>query len=46
MTFNTKGLMSSIKQDWKTPSNLYEELDKELYEYVYSEKYTDIVDFV
>jgi len=31
MTFNTHGLMSSIKQDWKTPIKLYEELDKEFH---------------
>ena len=29
--FNTKGLMSSIKQDWKTPKKFYEELDKEFH---------------
>jgi site-specific DNA-methyltransferase (adenine-specific) len=29
MTFNTKGLMSSKKQDWTTPIILYDELDKE-----------------
>ena len=28
-TFNTKGLMSSIKQDWKTPDNLFKQLNKE-----------------
>ena len=27
MTFNNKGLMSSIKQDWKTPKYLYEEFN-------------------
>jgi len=29
MTFNTSGLMSSKKQDWKTPIKLYEELNNE-----------------
>ena len=29
MTFNTKGLMTSIRQNWKTPKLLYEELNKE-----------------
>ncbi len=29
MTFVTKGLTSSIKQDWKTPKALYDELNKE-----------------
>ena len=29
MTFNTKGLMSSLKQDWKTPDVLFKELNKE-----------------
>lgn len=29
MTFNTKGLMSSKKQDWTTPKELYQALDKE-----------------
>lgn len=27
--FNTTGLMSSLKQDWRTPAALYKELDKE-----------------
>lgn len=31
MTFNTKGLMSSLKQDWKTPKKFYEELNKEFH---------------
>jgi site-specific DNA-methyltransferase (adenine-specific) len=31
MTFNTKGLMSSIKQDWETPKDLYAELDNEFH---------------
>ena len=29
MSFNTKGLMSSKKQDWETPKEFYKELDKE-----------------
>ena len=29
MSFNTKGLMSSVKQDWTTPKNFYDELNKE-----------------
>ena len=29
MSFNTKGLMSSVKQDWSTPKDFYDELDKE-----------------
>lgn len=29
MTFNNKGLMSSIKQDWKTPIQFYHKLDVE-----------------
>lgn len=29
MTFNTKGLMSSIHQDWRTPKELYEHLNEE-----------------
>lgn len=31
MTFNTKGMMSSITDDWRTPSKLYQELDKEFH---------------
>ena len=27
--FNTKGLMSSLNQNWRTPQKLYEELNKE-----------------
>ena len=29
MSFNTKGLMSSIKQDWTTPKDFYNKLNKE-----------------
>lgn len=29
--FNTKGLMSSKRNDWKTPKELYNELDKEFH---------------
>jgi site-specific DNA-methyltransferase (adenine-specific) len=29
MSFNTKGLMSSIKQNWNTPKEFYKELNKE-----------------
>ena len=29
MTFNTKGLMSSLTDEWNTPKSLFEELDKE-----------------
>lgn len=31
MTFNTKGLMSSLKQDWKTPKEFYKGLDAEFH---------------
>lgn len=31
MTFNTKGLMSSITDEWRTPAKLYMELDKEFH---------------
>jgi site-specific DNA-methyltransferase (adenine-specific) len=31
MTFNIKGLMSSIKQDWTTPKYLYDELNDEFH---------------
>lgn len=31
MTFNTKGLMSSKKQDWTTPQELYDELNAEFH---------------
>ncbi len=31
MTKLNSGLFSSIKQDWKTPSKVYEELDKEFH---------------
>ena len=29
MSFNTKGLMSSIKQDWTTPKDFYNKLNEE-----------------
>lgn len=31
MTFNTKGLMSSISDEWQTPKKLYEELNNEFF---------------
>lgn len=31
MTFNTKGLMSSKRQNWRTPILLYHELNKEFH---------------
>jgi site-specific DNA-methyltransferase (adenine-specific) len=31
MTFNTKGLMSSVKQNWRTPVDLYQSLDREFH---------------
>jgi len=31
MTFNTKGLMSSINQNWQTPDDLYNKLNNEFH---------------
>ena len=31
MSFNTKGLMSSVRQDWKTPKEFYNRLKEEFF---------------